>query len=101
MLSLLFSYESHHDYIPIDKKRQIGPRILTVYLYLNDVEEGGGTYFSELDITVMPKLGRAVLWPSVLNDEPEKKDRRTRHQALPVTKGEKYGGKLRSQVLRV
>ncbi|KAG7348438.1 2-oxyglutarate/Fe(II) oxygenase [Nitzschia inconspicua] len=87
-------YEIHHDYIGIDKKRQCGPRILTVFLYLNNVEEGGGTNFSELDITVMPKLGRAVIWPSVTNDLPEKKDPRTRHQALPVTKGVKFGANM-------
>ena len=31
------------------------------------------------------------LWPSVLADEPNKIDPRTHHEALPVTKGEKYG----------
>jgi prolyl 4-hydroxylase len=62
-----------------------------VYLYLNDVEEGGGTNFDKLNITVMPKRGRALIWPSVLNDEPGAKDSRTTHQALPVEKGIKYG----------
>ena len=71
--------------------RQPGVRILTLYLYLNDVEGGGGTHFDRLDITVMPKRGRAVLWPSVFNDQPHKKDGRTTHQALPVTQGIKYG----------
>ena len=72
-------------------KRQQGPRILTVYLYLNDVEAGGGTHFDQLGLTVTPKRGRAVLWPSVQDDDPNKKDRRTTHQALPVEKGIKYG----------
>jgi prolyl 4-hydroxylase len=71
--------------------RQQGVRILTVYLYLNDVEAGGGTNFNKLDITVMPKRGRALLWPSVKNDKPDKKDGRTMHQALPVEAGIKYG----------
>ena len=66
-------------------------RILTVYLYLNDVEEGGGTNFDQLGITVMPKRGRALLWPSVISSDPNKKDGRTTHQALPVEKGVKYG----------
>jgi prolyl 4-hydroxylase len=71
-------------------------RILTLYLYLNDVEEGGGTNFDELDITVMPKRGRALLWPSVLDSDPDKKDGRTTHQALPVGKGSiKYGANVR------
>jgi len=64
---------------------------LTVYLYLNDVEAGGGTHFDKLNITVMPKRGRALLWPSVLNDDPNAKDGRTTHQALATEKGLKYG----------
>ena len=71
--------------------RQQGVRILTVYLYLNDVEAGGGTNFDKLNITVMPKRGRALLWPSVRNDDPNNKDGRTTHQALPTKKGIKYG----------
>lgn len=34
-------------------ERQQGVRTLTVFLYLNDVEEGGGTEFPTLGITVM------------------------------------------------
>jgi hypothetical protein len=65
---------------------------MTVFLYLNDVEEGGGTYFKDLDITVQPKTGRAVVWPSVRDEFPDRKDPRTSHEALPVKKGIKYGG---------
>ena len=57
----------------------------------SDVEDGGGTSFPFLDITVQPKKGNALLWPSVLDEDPEKKDRRTEHEALPVLKGIKYG----------
>jgi prolyl 4-hydroxylase len=39
----------------------------------------------------MPKRGRALIWPSVFNDQPDEKDPRTRHQALPVLGGVKYG----------
>lgn len=55
-----------------------------MYLYLNDVTSGGGTNFDKLGITVMPKRGRALLWPSVLDENPNMKDERTTHQALPV-----------------
>jgi prolyl 4-hydroxylase len=72
-------------------------RVLTLYLYLNDVENGGGTNFDQLDITVMPKRGRALLWPSVLNSDPNEKDERTTHQALPVGKDSiKYGANVSS-----
>jgi hypothetical protein len=36
-------------------------------MYLSDVDAGGGTDFPRLGITVMPKKGRALLWPSVYN----------------------------------
>ena len=73
--------------------RQVGVRLLTFFLYLNDVEEGGGTNFNKLGITITPKRGRATLWPSVLNERPNDEDDRTTHQALAVKKGLKYAGK--------
>ena len=84
-------YRQHHDYISFQVDRQPGVRILTVFLYLNDVEAGGGTDFPWLGLTVMPKKGRALIWPSVLDSDPNRKDIRTEHQALPVEKGVKYG----------
>jgi len=84
-------YENHHDYIGHNIDNQQGVRVLTAYLYLNDVEAGGGTMFSGLNITVMPKRGRALFWPSVRNDSPNEKDPRTNHEALPVEAGVKYG----------
>jgi prolyl 4-hydroxylase len=83
-------YRTHHDFIPHQVTRQCGPRILTFFLYLSDVEAGGGTNFPNLDITVMPKRGRALLWPSVFNSSPLKKDGRFMHQALDVEEGVKY-----------
>lgn len=64
---------------------------MTVYLYLNDVDAGGGTNFNKLNVTVLPKRGRALLWPSVLDRAPNDDDQRTTHQALPVEAGIKYG----------
>ena len=46
-----------------------GPRILTFFLYLSDVEEGGETAFPSLGIKVKPKKGKAVLWPSVMDHD--------------------------------
>jgi prolyl 4-hydroxylase len=88
-------YKQHHDYIPHHRDMPCGVRILTLFIYLNDVEEGGGTSFPLVNnrkgIVVQPKKGNAVLWPSVLDNEPESKDGRTEHEALPVLKGLKYG----------
>jgi prolyl 4-hydroxylase len=87
-------YRTHHDYIGETSEKPPGPRILTAFLYLNDVTEGGGTNFPTLGpkpgITVFPKKGRILLWPSVKDENPMRKDFRTSHQALSVDKGIKY-----------
>jgi prolyl 4-hydroxylase len=84
-------YQSHHDYIEHNTKRAQGPRIITVFLYLNDVEAGGATHFTDLNISVYPKRGRALIWPSVKDKDPTAKDLRTHHQAMPVEAGIKFG----------
>jgi prolyl 4-hydroxylase len=84
-------YKRHHDFIEHQVDRSEGVRILTVFFYLNEVEAGGGTRFPELDLTVQPIKGSGLIWPSVLNENPDAKDRRTDHQALPVEKGIKFG----------
>lgn len=61
-------YRSHHDQQTAHWTPQ-GVRVYTFFVYLSDVEEGGGTKFNNLDIVVTPKLGRAVLWPSVREDD--------------------------------
>ncbi len=83
-------YRAHHDYIVKDATRLPGPRILTAFLYLNDVPAGGGTNFPDLNLTIMPKKGRILLWPSVLDANPRMKDYSTVHQALDVEEGFKY-----------
>ena len=32
--------------------------------YLNDVDEGGETYFSHYDINIKPKKGLTIIWPA-------------------------------------
>lgn len=83
-------YNQHHDYIPTDIDQLYGPRLLTVFMYLNDVKAGGGTDFPLIGKKVMPKRGRVVVWPSVLNDNPTEMDPRTEHAATPVEEGVKY-----------
>eukprot|EP00966_Prymnesium_polylepis_P075223 1745166-Prymnesium_polylepis.1 len=68
---------------------QPGPRVYTFFMYLSDVEEGGGTQFDG-GFTVQPKAGKAVLWPATLEQQPFDSDSRTHHEALPVLKGVKY-----------
>ena len=82
-------YRRHHDTIPELATMQPGPRVYTFFLYLSDVEEGGGTRFDG-GFTVQPKAGRALFWPATLNHDPFTSDDRTHHEALPVTRGIKY-----------
>lgn len=51
-------YKPHLDFGPET------PRTMSAILYLNDVEEGGDTYFDQLDISVTPKAGRLVIFPA-------------------------------------
>jgi|EP01033_Poteriospumella_lacustris_P015932 prolyl 4-hydroxylase len=83
-------YRTHHDYGAEDVNLACGPRILTFFLYLSDVEEGGETSFPSLGISVKPKKGRALLWPSTLDTDPEAQDMRTFHEARPVITGTKF-----------
>ena len=82
-------YRSHHDNTGRTTK-PAGPRIMTFFLYLSDVEEGGETYFNKLKFGVKPKKGRALIWPSVTDDDPEFWDDRMYHEAKDVIKGKKY-----------
>jgi prolyl 4-hydroxylase len=82
-------YRTHHDFIPHQVDRQSGPRLLTFFLYLSDAG-GGGTNFPTLDMTINPKQGRALLWPSVYDSDPLKDDPRMFHQALEVEEGTKF-----------
>jgi prolyl 4-hydroxylase len=52
----------HHDYIDYHQTRNEGVRILTIFLYLNDVEAGGGTNFPNLNIVSASLLVVAVIW---------------------------------------
>ena len=91
-------YKDHHDWITDAPYQPHGPRVLTFFLYLNDVEEGGATRLTDLtgddggiSVDVQPKKGRALIWPSVLDEDPSMMDVRTYHEALPVIKGKKFG----------
>ena len=48
-------YRRHHDTIPELATMQPGPRVYTFFLYLSDVEEGGGTRFTKLGFDVQPR----------------------------------------------
>ena len=81
-------YIAHHDQMT-PRAAPAGPRVLTLFLYLSDGFEGGETRFPTLNITATPKLGRALLWPNVMDGNPFVRDHRTVHEALTVTRGVK------------
>lgn len=65
-----------------------GQRTWTFMIYLNNVEEGGITEFTELKQGIVPKMGRAVIWGNMTANNVE--DRNVKHAGRPITKGEKY-----------
>lgn len=42
----------------------IAHRVLAFQTFLNDISEGGGTYFTFQDHTVAPAKGKTVIWPA-------------------------------------
>ena len=47
-------------------------RQATLLLYLNDVEEGGCTHFDQLNLSIHPKCGKALLFfPAFSNGTPD------------------------------
>ena len=87
-------YRSHHDYLGGSETLLAGPRALTLFVYLSDVDEGGETVFPVLNLSVTPRAGRAVFWANVFDEQPLQKDVRTRHLALPVKEGVKYAANV-------
>jgi prolyl 4-hydroxylase len=110
-------YQTHHDHEGEDTQEAFsGPRVLTFFMYFNDVEEGGETHFpwvngTELGrhpgaeefladisdrglhyssgLAVRPRKGSAVLWASV-GDDLHQQLHETHHAALPVIQGTKF-----------
>ena len=92
-------FRRHHDsYDGAFGAQAMGHRIMTAFMYLNDVPEGGGgeTRFTDLEHTpaVAPRLGRMIVWPNVWTMEPTSHDHRMMHEACPTTKGLKYGANV-------
>lgn len=78
-----------------DFKRR-GPRDITTFIYLNDVNEGGETAFNNVGIKVRPKKGTAIFWRNLDNTKTQRHPC-SLHQALPP-KGEKWALTVWSRV---
>ena len=87
-------YKEHYDFFsPFNREFKtycewMGQRTWTTMIYLNDVEEGGETYFKRLNLKIKPKKGLLIAWNNLyINGFPNYK---TIHEALPPIKGTKY-----------
>lgn len=79
-------YRPHFDFY--DDAHHEAQRVSTVFVYLNDVTEGGGTEFPRLGVTVEPERGKAVKFFNC--DAAGKPNPGTLHAGLPVIRGEKW-----------
>lgn len=70
-----------------------GARMRTALVYLNNVEEGGGTRMSKLNITIEPREGRLLVFDNVYEGT-NKKHLLSEHAGTPVIRGEKYAFNL-------
>lgn len=74
-------YEVGQEYKPHADDGPGHPRVISALIYMNDVEDGGETYFPLFDVTVKPKKGRLVIFPS---------NYAYIHEARPPKSGVKY-----------
>ena len=64
-----------------------GQRTWTFMIYLNDVEEGGETEFTEINLLIKPVKGTAIMWNNLIYGN---ENSYSLHRGMPVIKGEKY-----------
>ncbi|OYY67653.1 2OG-Fe(II) oxygenase [Sphingomonas sp. 28-63-12] len=87
-------FRAHHDYFfhtesYWERVRQDGgQRTWTAMVYLNDVEEGGATWFPQAGIRIAPKRGLLLAWNNMSADGSP--NQLTLHEGMPVIKGVKY-----------
>jgi prolyl 4-hydroxylase len=56
-------------------------RVFAWMTYLNDVEDGGETYFKHFDLKIKPKTGNTLIWPAEWTHA---------HKGETLNKGNKY-----------
>lgn len=98
-------YESGTEYKPhfdsFDQSTELGKkywepggqRMITALIYLNDVADGGATYFPELNISINPKKGNVLVFHNTIS-ETTNINPRSLHAGMPVTSGEKWAANL-------
>ena len=81
-------YKAHFDFFSSANGPVRNPRVSTLVMYLNDVEEGGETYFPKLNFSVAPQKGMAVYFEYFY--EAHHLNELTLHGGSPIIKGEKW-----------
>ena len=87
-------FRAHHDYFHASEsywdkmQEQGGQRTWTAMVYLNDVPEGGATWFPQAGVKVAPKRGLLLAWNNMSPDGSP--NGLTLHEGMPVVEGVKY-----------
>jgi prolyl 4-hydroxylase len=87
-------FRAHHDFFHenqrywADMKKSGGQRTWTAMIFLNDVEEGGATWFPQAGLRVSPRRGLLLAWNNMAEDGSP--NVLTLHEGMPVVKGVKY-----------
>lgn len=87
-------FKPHNDWFYTSEKywqyerKRGGQRSWTAMAFLNDVEEGGETHFTEIGIKIEPKPGVLLIWNNALPDGTPNEG--TMHAGTPVIRGVKY-----------
>ncbi|MBX3593995.1 2OG-Fe(II) oxygenase [Sphingomonas sp.] len=87
-------FRAHYDWFSESQeywaamKSSGGQRTWTTMIYLNDVEEGGATWFPQAGLRVAPKKGMLLAWNNMKPDGAP--NPATLHEGTPVVRGVKY-----------
>lgn len=87
-------FRAHHDYFHEGEsywprmRATGGQRTWTAMIYLNDVEEGGATWFPQGGVRAVPRKGMALIWNNMAVDGSP--NTATLHEGMPVVEGVKY-----------
>ena len=87
-------FKPHNDWFYTTEKywqgerKRGGQRSWTTMIFLNDVEQGGETHFTQIGIKIEPKPGVLLIWNNALPDG--RPNEGTMHAGTPVIEGAKY-----------
>jgi prolyl 4-hydroxylase len=81
-------FKKHYDPTVNEKNSNINDRAYTLLIYLNNVEDGGETYFEKINLEIKPQKGDCIFFKS-LDENTEKIISKSLHQGMNVKKGKK------------